>query len=157
MKSKSIIINNSIQTVVVALAVMQLNNVIIAEEFHRRGDHRNILERMDINSDGVISRNEFRGPEGRFSKLDKNGDGLLTSEEIQKRKTRLGKRSRPNPEQLLERFDDNDDRLLSLGEFMGPEDHFEMLDKNTDGFLSIEELKAGPPHGRGGGRTPDCQ
>src|SRR5215813_1408955 len=40
------------------------------------------MKRMDINNDGVISRDEWKGKAEVFDKIDKNGDGSLTREEL---------------------------------------------------------------------------
>lgn len=54
---------------------------------------------LDKNGDGMISREEFPGPEAKFERLDLNGDGLISREElktiIEKRRQRV---STPAPE-----------------------------------------------------------
>ncbi|RMF93074.1 MAG: DUF1566 domain-containing protein, partial [Planctomycetota bacterium] len=40
------------------------------------------LERLDRNGDGVISRDEFRGPPAAFGRFDADGDGSLDADEI---------------------------------------------------------------------------
>lgn len=43
----------------------------------RRPGPARFLERLDHDSDGKVSREEFDGPEERFDDLDKNGDGFI--------------------------------------------------------------------------------
>ncbi|MEX0314433.1 MAG: EF-hand domain-containing protein [Allomuricauda sp.] len=44
-----------------------------------------LLEKMDENEDGKISKDEAKGPlEKHFDKIDLNEDGLLTEEEFEK-------------------------------------------------------------------------
>src|SRR6266511_457399 len=64
---------------------MDINNdgVISREEFgdvaRRQGGR---LNQMDTNNDGKISRDEWKGNPKRFDRLDANGDGVITKEEI---------------------------------------------------------------------------
>ncbi len=50
----------------------------------RRGGHNGEkrMKSMDINNDGVISRDEWKGKPEVFNRIDKNGDGSLTREEF---------------------------------------------------------------------------
>lgn len=44
-----------------------------------------LLEKMDANEDGKLSKEEVKGPLQRhFDKIDANEDGLLTEEEFEK-------------------------------------------------------------------------
>jgi Ca2+-binding EF-hand superfamily protein len=40
------------------------------------------IKNDDVNQDGMVSREEFKGPTNVFEKLDKNHDGKLDPEEI---------------------------------------------------------------------------
>src|SRR5215470_2863518 len=50
----------------------------------RRGGHNGEkrMKTMDVNNDGAISRDEWKGKPEAFNRIDKNGDGLLTREEF---------------------------------------------------------------------------
>src|SRR5215510_5267515 len=39
------------------------------------------MQRMDVNNDGMISREEWQGRPEAFDRLDKNKDGLISREE----------------------------------------------------------------------------
>lgn len=47
-----------------------------------RGKRRGGLRDMDTDSDGNISRSEWRGKEEMFNRLDANSDGLLSRDEL---------------------------------------------------------------------------
>lgn len=46
------------------------------------GEREGRFDRMDQNSDGVVTAEEFGGPAERFARLDADGDGKLTREEM---------------------------------------------------------------------------
>jgi hypothetical protein len=49
-----------------------------------KGKHgKHMLEKMDIDKDGNISKGEFlTGMEGKFNELDSDGDGIATPDEL---------------------------------------------------------------------------
>ncbi len=63
----------------------------------KSGDRPNpakVMERLDSNSDGKISKKEAKGPLAEhFDRIDSNDDGYITAEEIEKAPRRRGKRS----------------------------------------------------------------
>lgn len=99
------------------------------------------IQRFDKNDDGVVSIDEFPGPERHFDRLDSNGDGAIDADEAPQRPPR----HRPDPKELMTDFDEDGDGQLSLEEFPGPDHHFERLDSDGDGVLTSEELLAGRP------------
>ena len=63
----------------------------LSAQQEKKGDRKGppsfekILEKMDENEDGKISKEEAKGPlEKHFDKIDLNEDGLLTEEEFEK-------------------------------------------------------------------------
>ncbi len=105
------------------------------------------IERLDQDSDGKVSQDEFDGPADHFSKMDVDGDGYINeSEQPQGLPRGKGKGSKGNP---ITRFDKDGDNKLSQEEFPGPDNHFTMFDKDSDGYLDESEMPKGPPGGKG--------
>jgi EF hand len=118
---------------------------------------------MDINSDGVITRAEWRGNDTAFRNQDWNQDGILSGEEV-----RAGGRRQHNwnqdwnrdgrvdnlDTQISERYrgyDMNGDNRVARSEWAGDARLFAGLDTNRDRYLSMEE------YAQGGGFTLDAQ
>ncbi len=94
-----------------------------------------ILQRMDTNKDGKISREEAKGPLAQaFDKFDTNKDGFLDREELRRlaaaRLRTAGQGNRPG------RPGDGPRKPAALD--------FDALDLNADGRLTREELKGTP-------------
>jgi len=100
-----------------------------------RGGHNGEkrLRAMDINNDGVISRDEWKGKPEVFDRLDKNGDGSLTREEFADAARRQGGR--------LNQMDTNNDGKISRDEWKGNPKRFDRLDANGDGVITKEEIR----------------
>jgi Ca2+-binding EF-hand superfamily protein len=113
------------------------------------------FESMDLNRDGVITRDEWRGSDRAFQNQDWNGDGRLSGNEV-----RLGARRDANYEEAdhepnrYERYvswttagfnnlDHNRDRRISANEWHFDVETFRRVDRNRDGFLSQPEFLGG--------------
>ena len=59
----------------------------------RQRNPQKMLDRMDANKDGKLSKEEFRGRPEKFDKIDTDNDGFLSIEELEKRPRRGGNRS----------------------------------------------------------------
>ncbi len=103
------------------------------------------IQHFDTDNDGMVSQDEFPGPDGHFYRLDQNSDGYIDEDEKPT--------DPPPPGNLLEDFDNDSDGKLSQDEFPGPDDHFARLDTNGDGYIDADEIPKGPP-GRREGRGP---
>lgn len=111
-----------------------------------------LLEHADADGNGVISQDEFNGPEHAFARLDANQDGQITQEETLAVTPRQGRqageagmqRGNANPEQgwqrMLERHDADKSGTISQDEFMGRDEVFDAIDANDDGQISEDEL-----------------
>lgn len=101
----------------------------------RRSPNREkMMKRMDINNDGAISRDEWKGKPEAFDKIDKNGDGSLTREELGAAASRQGGR--------LNQMDTNNDGQISRDEWKGAPKRFDRLDANVDGVVTKEEIRS---------------
>ncbi|MFW6437537.1 MAG: EF-hand domain-containing protein [Armatimonadota bacterium] len=106
-----------------------------------------LLDHCDANEDGVISRDEFEGPEHAFTRLDTNEDGQITKDEgLAPRQRAMGQggpRGDVDPAdrwaRLLDHCDANGDGVISKDEFQGPEHAFTRLDANADGQITQDE------------------
>lgn len=92
------------------------------------------MKRIDINNDGAISRDEWKGKPEVFDKIDKNGDGSLTREEFGEAARRQGGR--------LDQMDTNNDGAISRDEWKGNPKRFARLDANSDGVITKEEIRS---------------
>lgn len=111
------------------------------------------LARFDVNADGKVTRDEFRGNDQVFARLDNNGDGAITPDELgamQARRDRAnagaggeGGRRFTDPawrwQMMLQRFDQDGDGKLTRAEFQGAPRVFMRLDQDGDGVLTEEE------------------
>jgi Ca2+-binding EF-hand superfamily protein len=103
-----------------------------------------MLQRLDTNGDGSISKDEMKVARERlFEKLDRNGDGVIDEKEIESARqaikdhaevaqARLGNRWR--------RMDANGDGKVSAEEFTSSMPLFDLADRNGDGKLSADEI-----------------
>ena len=106
----------------------------------RRGSPEKRIKQFDVNNDGAISRDEWKGNSRAFDRIDKNGDGSLTREELTEAASRhssTGKR--PG---LLKQMDTNNDNQISREEWKGDERRFGRLDVNSEGVITKEEIQA---------------
>src|SRR5262245_57123581 len=101
----------------------------------RRGGHNGEkrMKTMDVNNDGVISRDEWKGRPEAFNRIDKNGDGSLTREEFGNAARRQGGR--------LNQMDVNNDGKIFCDEWKGNPKRFDRFDANGDGVISKEEIR----------------
>jgi hypothetical protein len=101
------------------------------------------FQQLDLNGDGVITRDEWRGNDRSFRNQDWNGDGVLSGIEL-----RIGAR-RPAREPGVagtsgrqDRFTDldrNGDGRLTRNEWVGSGGVFDALDANGDGVVTRAE------------------
>jgi Ca2+-binding EF-hand superfamily protein len=100
------------------------------------------FEGLDRNSDGIVTRAEWRGNDTSFRNQDWNGDGVLSGDEIRPGAARPG---RSDEDDRVTRWDINRDGMLSRGEWQGTTEAFNRLDVNRDGLLTKVELTAPRP------------
>lgn len=123
-----------------------------------------LLERMDSDKDGRISRNEARGPlKEHFDVLDANGDGDLDRTELRRAAARFlanrrnqasSPREPPGPD--FDSLDRNADGRLTRDELRGTalDSRFDAIDTNRDGKVDPKEFAAYLKHRAGASPSP---
>jgi len=95
----------------------------------------NILQRMDTDKDGKISRKEAKGRVAQlFNQLDTNKDGFVDKQELRQLAMRI----------LANRGGGNGNRGGRGGNLQPNRPDFDALDLNADGRLTKAELKGTP-------------
>ena len=106
---------------------------------------------LDVNSDGVITREEWRGNDQSFRNHDWNGDGKLSGDEIRVGAQRPAKERDRDVEGSTGREDDwtparfraldhNGDGRLARSEWESDYELFTRIDRNRDNFVSAAEF-----------------
>ena len=103
-----------------------------------------ILQRIDTNGDGAISKDEMTAARERlFRRLDRNGDGVIDEKEIDSARQAIEDRAEVAQARLgnrWRRLDTNGDGKVSQQEFASSMPLFDLIDRNGDGRLSADEI-----------------
>jgi Ca2+-binding EF-hand superfamily protein len=95
-----------------------------------------LLERLDTNKDGKISRDEAKGPLAKnFDQLDTNKDGYLDKEELRRAVEKFG---------LANQAGEKGKETPPAANARPNRPDFDALDRNADGRLTRDELKGTP-------------
>ena len=120
----------------------QATNGKPADAQRKHGDFsQRILERVDTDKDGKISKAEFDAEGSKlFAKLDRNSDGKVAENEMPQRHwARFGGK-------MFDRIDADKDGKVTKAEFQAAGDKmFQRMDKNGDGIIEKDEMQK--PHG----------
>ena len=105
-----------------------------------------ILQRLDTNGDGAISKDEIlAGRERLFTRLDRNGDGVIDDNEIETARQAMEDRAQAAEARLgnrLRRMARNGAGQVTENEFQASTPLFDLADRNGDGKLSADEIAA---------------
>lgn len=127
-------------------SILLLQSPLQAEEIKKEKlakVKRGFLEKFDVNKDGKVSKEEFKGyMEKRFQRMDVDKDDTVSIDELEqyrRQQQNKGKKSK------LARLDSDGDGSISKEEFIAPrikqvEKKFLKLDKNKDGKLTAGEF-----------------
>lgn len=103
-----------------------------------------ILQRIDTNGDGVISKDEMTAVRERvFKRLDRNGDGIIDEKEIASARQAIKDRAEVAQARLgnrWRRMDANGDGKVSEQEFASSMPLFDLADRDGDDKLSADEI-----------------
>ncbi|AZO67273.1 MULTISPECIES: EF-hand domain-containing protein [unclassified Mesorhizobium] len=132
-----------------ALIAALLMGLVPLSAAHGQGNDtpgKRILQRLDTNGDGAISRDEMLAARERmFTKLDRNGDGVIGEKEIEGARDAIIDRADAAQARLgnrWRRMDTNGDGKVSEVEFRNRMPLFDLADRNGDGTLSADEIAA---------------
>ncbi|QKC95953.1 EF-hand domain-containing protein [Mesorhizobium sp. NZP2298] len=103
-----------------------------------------ILQRIDTNGDGAISKDEMTAARERlFRKLDRNGDGVIDEKEMESARQAIKDRAEVAQARLgsrWRRMDANGDGKVSEQEFASSMPLFDLADRDGDGKISADEI-----------------
>lgn len=118
---------------------------------HGGRGHGRMLEMLDTNKDGAISKAEFDAKRsGDFAAADTNKDGNVSQAELTAfHEKKAAERKAEREKRMYERLDANKDGKVSRDEFEGG-GMFEKMDKNKDGKISADEMQWRGKGGHGG-------
>jgi len=121
-----------------------------------------LFQALDANGDGQLSLREMRGAWKRLEKLDVNKDGFITRDEFPTQfqltvgqganavnlagQSGMGGNVRPRPRVRgplwFAKMDRNGDGDVSPAEWLGEKDEFDAIDTDKDGLISADEARA---------------
>ena len=105
------------------------------------------IQNMDRDSDGVVTRAEWRGSYAAFNQHDTNGDNVLSGTEVWDQGYRRNGRNRPDDgpfddwtAQEFTNIDRNRDGRIALNEWRFDRESFDRADRNGDRVLTRAEF-----------------
>lgn len=116
---------------------------------HHRGGPRQMLEQVDANADGAVTKAEIEAHRtDKFASADTNGDNLVSAAEFEE--FSIAERERKQAERRAKRFaklDANGDGMITADEHAAADDKrvdrlFERMDADGDGVITEAERDA---------------
>ena len=92
----------------IAISALSIGANTAMADHHKGGDHKGkMMERIDTDGDGVISKAEFMAKhEEKFAKMDTDGDGNLTKDEMEAAKAKMKEKWKEMKEKKMEGMDE---------------------------------------------------
>lgn len=143
---KNVMLNKMVVLLLLLTFVSFSGAVFAGEEYHaakeNTGEHmEKVFSYKDKNKDGIISKEEWPGPEDYFKKLDVDNDGKLSLDEFKAKEKGSDKECPKGGENLL--FKDVDGNgIITKEEWKGTPEEFQSFDGDQNGSLSKEECQA---------------
>lgn len=110
-----------------------------------RGGHGEMLQTLDANGDGQITRAETESAKAqKFAEADTNGDGGLSMAEIEAfRAAERESRKEAMKQKMFQRADKDGNGVISADEFEARgAPFFERIDANGDDVITADEIEA---------------
>src|SRR5262245_9270508 len=122
------------------------------------------IQRMDRDSDGVVTRAEWQGTYLAFNQHDTNGDNVLSGNEVWDGGYRRNNRNREDgggafddwTPQAFTNIDRNRDGRVTLSEWRYDRESFDRADRNGDRVLSRTEFLGEEGYQRGDGNWSEA-
>ena len=109
------------------------------------GGMANMMERLDTNGDGQITKEEAEAAKAaRFPEADTNGDGGLSMAEMQAfRAAEKARRMETMRQRMFDKADADGNGVISADEFEARgAPMFDRMDADGDGVITAEEMQA---------------
>lgn len=127
-----------------AFAALILTSAALSAPWAQTTPTMPLLERLDGNRDGVVSKDEIAAARERwFKKFDLNGDGEIDNHEVEVKRDAIMDRAIATQSRLgrsARRMDANGDGKISQVEFQTRTILFDLADRDGDGKLSAAEF-----------------
>jgi hypothetical protein len=121
------------------LLVLFISLIFIFSSGAFADSERNFISDFDSDNNGVVSQDEYTGPDKNFINLDSDNDGYVDADESPEGPP-PNRQDRPD-------MDSDGDGLISEDEFHGTADHFDELDTDDSGYIDEGETPDAPPEG----------
>lgn len=100
----------------------------------------NLMETMDKDKDGKLSKGEFTSGKDSFKKRDVNKDGFITKEELNPQASK-DDRAAYLTARMLQRYDSNLDDKISTDEIGNSNPRLLQMDEDKNGVITENEIK----------------
>lgn len=143
-KTPALILSLAILALAAVPALAQKASAPSDDPARVRADVAALFKKLDVDKDGLISRDEYRA-KNTFDRYDLDYDGFLSPHEMEQAHLHPQKR-----DERLNKQDVDGDGIISRNEFTGDDAAFARLDKNQDGVISDADKHVAKKSASGG-------